>query len=283
MFILICYGEFLPELPEIETIRRSLQQQVEGCRISAIDIFEKRLRRPVPAGLLHRYIENFVVRLLERRAKYLLFTFDSGAVLIIHLGMSGRLGLFDPRHPLEKHTHVVFKLSCDLEMRFRDPRRFGLIAVQQPGRTSNVLLDHLGVEPLSDEFNAEYLCDRLGKSMRPVKNVLMDATVVVGLGNIYVSEALFAAKIDPCRAAGTLTRSEVDLLVAAIKSTLLQAIAAGGTTLNDFRNGRGEAGFFQQQLMVYQRQEQPCYLCGHSVRKCVLAGRSTFFCPSCQA
>ncbi len=273
----------MPELPEIETIRRSLQQQVEGCRIIAIDIFEKRLRRPVPARLLYRYIQGFTVCSLKRRAKYLLIRVESGAVLVVHLGMSGRLGLFDPHYPLEKHTHVVFKLSSGIEMRYRDPRRFGLIAVQKPGTNSNMLLDHLGVEPLSDEFDAEYLCGRLGKSMRPVKNVLMDATVVVGLGNIYVSEALFMAKIDPCRAAGTLRRVEVDLLVKAIKSTLQHAIKAGGTTLNDFRNGRGEAGFFQQQLMVYQRQEQSCYLCGHPIQKCVLSGRSTFFCPSCQA
>ncbi len=273
----------MPELPEIETICRSLQPFVEQKRVVAIDVFETRLRQPLPVALLDRDVKGSTILSIRRRSKYLLFDLDNGAKLIIHLGMSGRLGLVAAQQPRESHTHLIFTLCSQQQLRFRDPRRFGLVTVQEPGHSHHPLLQHLGVEPLSPHFNADYLHNCFQNRSRPVKNALMDASLVVGLGNIYVSEALFSAGINPCRRANRLAFEEIDKLVQAIKSTLDQAIFAGGTTLNDFRNSRGDPGFFQQQLMVYQRHGQPCKVCGRQIEKCVLSGRSTFFCPECQA
>jgi formamidopyrimidine-DNA glycosylase len=273
----------MPELPEVETIRSGLEPVLVGKTIERIDVYRSNLRWPVHVDELERWIASQRVTQVDRRAKYLIWTVDNDASVILHLGMSGRLSWVGQDHPEESHTHVVFGLSDGTQVRYRDPRRFGLVECVPPaGLAAYPRFHHLGPEPLSSFFSSSWLFDRLRASRRPVKTLLMDATVVVGIGNIYANEICYYARIHPLRFANTLSREESKVLSNAVKTILRQALERGGTTLNDFADVGGEPGFFQLELSVYGKADTSCPRCGSRVEKRVLGGRSTFFCSQCQ-
>ena len=273
----------MPELPEVETIRLNLERPLLDRTISRIDVHDTRLRWPVRPKDLKKWGRGQKFTSLTRRSKYLILHLDNNASIVIHLGMSGRLGLFPAAAPMEKHTHVVFHLDNNFQIRFRDPRRFGLVEVAAPGKLENYpRFLHLGVEPLTEEFNEDYVLHKSKRSKKAIKLWIMDAQNVVGVGNIYANEALFESGINPLRPANTLTRVELQKLIHGVKSILATAIKLGGTTIHDFRNAHGEPGFFQQTLSVYQRNGEFCATCGSEIVKIVLSGRSTFYCPCCQ-
>lgn len=269
----------VPELPEVETIRRGIAPHVTGRRIEAVTVREPRLRWPVPADLPSRIIGR-TVRGVERRGKYLLFDLERGQ-LLIHLGMSGRLYVLTPDVPPIRHDHLDLHLSGAVVLRFHDPRRFGAV-LPLDGDTQHPLLAGMGPEPLSQHFSAEYLYRLSRGRSAPVKNFLMDGHVVVGVGNIYASESLFHAGIRPTLAAGRVSLPRYQRLVAAVRETLERAIRQGGTTLRDFSGAHGEAGYFQQELMVYGRHGEGCRICAHVIRRQVIGQRSSFYCPLCQ-
>lgn len=273
----------MPELPEVETVRRGLQRALLGKKITGVKVKDTRLRVPVRPKKLRRWIaEQRVVEVL-RRAKYVVCRMENQSHLVIHLGMSGRILWCDSARPLEKHEHVRFLLENGEELRYRDPRRFGMVDAIPPGRLEEyVHFRRLGVEPLSDEFNAESLYHSARGLSRPVKNYLMDANKIVGVGNIYANEALFRANIHPQKPAGKLSYVQWQKLTAAVRLTLNTAIANGGTTLNDFYNSDGEMGYFQNHLKVYGREGESCEVCGTKVRRIVQLGRSSYYCPKCQ-
>ncbi len=273
----------MPELPEVETVRRSLELTLPGRVITDICVRESRLRFAVnEAELTDLILRRKVVR-LSRRAKYLIIHFTKGSCLIVHLGMTGQVLIVPAAAPLDKHDHVIFTLNNGFEMRFRDPRRFGcVIAVAEENLREHATLKGLGPEPLTDEFTPDYLFGRSRKSKKPVKNFIMDQQIIVGVGNIYASEALFLAGIHPSRAAGRIRLERWHKLHAAIRQVLQEAIALGGTTIDDFRSSDGSSGYFQQKLRAYGRQGEPCRNCQTAIRSQTLAGRSTFYCPRCQ-
>ncbi len=269
----------MPELPEVETVRRAMQRHLDGRRVVSVYTSAKRLREPLPAARLRRLVgETFTAA--RRRAKYLLLGLDSGRCLVVHLGMTGNL-IF--RAPGEKHDHVVFELDQGLPLVFSDPRRFGLVLVLEPGEAATCpYLSALGPEPLEPGFNAAYLAAQCARRRRPIKTLLMDKAVVVGVGNIYASESLFRAAIHPLTPADQLSGDQVKVLVREVKGILREAIRRGGTTISDYL-GKGEGGRFQQRLAVYGRAGENCLVCERPVENTVLGGRSTFYCPRCQA
>ncbi len=280
----------MPELPEVETVRRGLEPVLTGHRIVRADVRRPDLRRPFPPGLAGRLTGVRVVA-LRRRSKYLLADLDSGETLIVHLGMSGRMlvsgalvGAFHHPHPApEKHDHVVLDLDDGARLTFNDARRFGLIdLVASEGLDAHPLLAGLGPEPLGNGFSAAVLGARMAGRFAPVKAMLLDQRVVAGLGNIYVCEALWRARISPLREAGAVTAAEVETLVAAIRAVLDEAIAAGGSSLRDYRQADGELGYFQHSFRVYGREGEPCPRGDGTVARVVQSGRSSFWCPACQ-
>lgn len=273
----------MPELPEVETVRRSLLTKLPGRSVTEIQVRDARLRLPVAEEKLNELIAGRRVTDLSRRAKYLIIHFDSGSYLIIHLGMSGQLLLVPAGLPFDKHDHVIFSLDDGLELRFRDPRRFGMVvALNESELNDYAPLSQLGPEPLAANCKADYLFERSRGSKKPVKNFLMDQRVIVGVGNIYASESLFLAGIHPLKPAGRISRARWQRLMEAIKRVLRDAIRQGGTTLNSFRDSQGNTGYFQIALRVYGRRGEPCLTCRTMIRAQVVAGRSTFFCPKCQ-
>jgi formamidopyrimidine-DNA glycosylase len=269
----------MPELPEVETVRRGLDPALTGRRLLGVRIREARLRWPVPADL-GRHIGSARIRALERRGKYLLLRLERGT-LILHLGMSGSLRLLDAPTPPERHDHVDLLLEGGGLLRFRDPRRFGAILWStDPDR--HPLLAGLGVEPLDDAFDGDWLYAATRSHRLAIKALLMDARVVAGIGNIYANEALFHAGIHPLLPARRLGTGRCRRLAEAVRDTLRRAIAAGGSSLRDFVDGHGEPGYFQQTYYVYGRTGEPCHHCGAAIRLDRLAGRATFFCPRCQ-
>ena len=273
----------MPELPEVETIRRGLERVLIGQNICRIKVRETRFRQPVNVAKLRKLVSGQPIAALHRRAKYLLCELENRAHLVIHLGMSGRLLYCKKALPVQKHDHIQFIFNNGHELRFCDPRRFGMVDAVPPGGLSDYIhFRSLGPEPLSPEFSAVYLAARAKKLSRPIKNFLMDGAVVVGVGNIYASESLFRAGIHPKKPSSKLSSLEWGKLVRAIRATLKLAIARGGTTFNDFHNSDGEMGYFQQELMVYDRNGEPCRACNSKIRRIVQAGRSSFYCPRCQ-
>lgn len=268
----------MPELPEVETTLRGVAPHLVGRKIMEITVRDRRLRWPVPDrihDLAGRKIDS-----ARRRGKYLLFETGAGT-LLLHLGMSGSLRIVDPDTPWRKHDHVGILLGSGKQLRFHDPRRFGcVLVVDEPEK--HPLLAGLGPEPLEDAFTADHLFAQSRGKTCAVKVFIMDSKVVVGVGNIYACEALFLAGIRPTRAAGKVTRAEYVKLVQAIKRVLGASIEAGGTTLRDFLNEKGEPGYFAQSLRVYDREDQPCRRCDGTVKRIVLGQRSTYFCPKCQ-
>ncbi len=270
----------MPELPEVETVRRGLAPHLVRQKIHAVQVFEPRLRWPVPAGLAQA-LRGQVIHSVERRSKYLLIRF-ARETLLIHLGMSGSLRLVSPDEARRRHDHVDFELSGGSILRYHDPRRFGAILLAGVEPYAHALLRNLGPEPLTDAFNGAHLHARSRGRRVAVKVFLMDAAQVVGVGNIYASESLHVAGIRPTTPCGRISRQRYDVLAKAVKLVLTDSIAQGGTTLRDFVNGNGRPGYFAQRLAVYGREGQPCPRCGGEIRARRLGQRSTFWCPDCQ-
>ncbi len=273
----------MPELPEVEVLKRSLEPVLIGQRFSSVEVRFPSLREPIPKRELKESIVDRRVIGLRRRAKYLLIDVEGDHALVVHLGMSGRLVVESAAAPPEPHEHLVFGIDDGRQLRFRDPRRFGVVfVVARDDEGCDRHFKHLGVEPLESEFDGALLA-RLAKGRRaPVKTFLMDARLVVGVGNIYACEALFRAGIHPNRSVARIASKRFDALAESVRHVLSSAIREGGTTLNDFANGAGEPGYFQVSLDVYGRQGEPCHACGATVRRSVHSGRSTFYCPRCQ-
>ncbi|MGL6072118.1 bifunctional DNA-formamidopyrimidine glycosylase/DNA-(apurinic or apyrimidinic site) lyase [Craterilacuibacter sp.] len=270
----------MPELPEVETTRRGIQNQLTGARISAIVVRNPALRWPV-APDLDAILRGQRILDVGRRAKYLLIECEQGT-LIIHLGMSGSLRFVTADTPIEKHDHIDLLLDNGHILRYRDPRRFGAVLWQYGPVLLHPLLTKLGPEPLSDAFDGSVLFDATRKRGSAIKLTIMDNHVVVGVGNIYANEALFHAGIAPTRSARSLTAEECGRLAAEIRTVLTRAIAAGGSTLRDFVDAIGKPGYFQQSYFVYGRSEQACLRCGSVIRQIRQGQRSSFFCPHCQ-
>ncbi len=269
----------MPELPEVETTRRGIAPHLEGHRIERVTLRRRDLRWPIPAAI-ERQLPGQCIEVVTRRAKYLLLDTAAGSALL-HLGMSGSLRVLDAAMPAGKHDHYDLALDDDRVLRFTDPRRFGCLLWQAAGEI-HPLLAGLGPEPLSAEFDGDHLWHLSRGRRAAVKTFLMDQAVVVGVGNIYASEALFVAGIHPARAAGRVSRERYRRLAAAVQDILAHAIERGGTTLRDFIRPDGAPGYFEQELMVYGRAGQPCRRCGTPIRARVLGQRNTFFCPRCQ-
>jgi len=269
----------MPELPEVETTLRGVSPHVIGRRVREVIVRDKRLRWPVP-DTIHE-MEGCRIDSGRRRAKYLLFGTSKGT-LMIHLGMSGSLRVMTPETPFKKHDHLAVTLDSGRQMRLHDPRRFGAALWIEGDPGQHPLLRGLGPEPLGDDFTAACLRAACKGKTAAIKQVIMDAHVVVGVGNIYASEALFLAGIDPRKPAGKVTRPRLEKLVAAIREVLAASIEMGGTTLRDFVNESGEPGYFAQTLRVYDRTGGQCRVCGARIKRVVLGQRSTFFCPKCQ-
>ena len=270
----------MPELPEVETTRRGLAPHLLDQRIRTAIVRNRALRVPVPRAL-PKLVAGATVRALERRGKYLLIDCGHGT-LIIHLGMSGRLWLVDAGAEPDTHDHFDLVLENGRAVRLRDPRRFGLVLWQTGDPLDHPLLANIGPEPLSSAFSGKCLYDATRNRSCAVKLALMDSRVVAGIGNIYASEALFRAKINPRLAARRIGLARYEVLAEKIRETLEAAIRAGGSTLRDFVGGDGRAGYFQDEHLVYGRGGEPCGTCGTPVRELRQGQRSTFYCPSCQ-
>jgi formamidopyrimidine-DNA glycosylase len=273
----------MPELPEVEVTRLGLLP-VQGAKIQQVTIRHHGLRWPIPAEL-PQHLQGQRVLKLTRRAKYILAdigTTTRTGTLLLHLGMSGRLCLLERYFPHEKHDHVDIAFEDGRVIRLRDPRRFGAVLWLDQDPTQHALLSSLGPEPLDDAFNAEYLYQQLRTRNAAIKPTIMDAHLVVGVGNIYASESLFRARIHPETPSKQLSLAQCQLLVAEIKATLSAALAAGGSSLRDFFGADGNPGYFQQTYFVYGRTGEPCLVCGQPIQNIRLGQRSTFYCPSCQ-
>lgn len=269
----------MPELPEVETSRRGIAPHILGQTIVGIKVRNRNLRWPIPTRQLNKTLGTTIEE-VGRRGKYLLLKTSAGTI-IIHLGMSGSLHCIPCDTPLRKHDHFDLEVEGGLCLRLHDPRRFGAV-LWSAEPLQHELIKDMGPEPLSDDFSAEYLYNRARKRRQSIKQFIMDSKVVVGVGNIYASESLFRAGIHPGRGAGSLSSERCQRLVEAIKAVLTEAIAQGGTTLRDFSHSDGKPGYFQQQLLVYGREGEPCYECGNKIRKEVQGQRATYYCPKCQ-
>ena len=282
----------MPELPEVETVRRGLAPVMEGAVIARAEVNRPDLRWPFPVRMAER-LAGQRVTMLRRRSKYILADLNGGETLLVHLGMSGRmlvsgdpLGRFVHDHPApEKHDHVVLHLDNGARITFNDPRRFGAMDLMATATAeAHKLLAVLGPEPLGNTFDEPYLVAALKGRTTPVKSALLDQRIVAGLGNIYVCEALFRSRIAPTRKVGGIARTRVASLVPVIRQVLAEAIDAGGSSLRDFRQADGELGYFQHNFDVYGREGEPCKSpgCTGHIRRIVQSGRSTFYCPHCQ-
>lgn len=277
----------MPELPEVETVRRGLLKAMEGARFRRVEQRRANLRFPFPDNFAAR-LEGKTINALTRRAKYLLAELDSAEILVMHLGMSGSFRVDDAptaafHHPRDigKHDHVLFEMSGGQDVTYNDPRRFGFMELVKDV-SSHALFKNIGIEPLGNELSGAFVLAAFKGKAAPLKAALLDQSLICGLGNIYVCEALFRSKLSPFRASGSLTRDEAELLAATIRTVLEEAIVAGGSTLNDFSHTDGTLGYFQHRFKVYDREGEPCVVCGAPVLRKVQSGRSTFYCGSCQ-
>jgi formamidopyrimidine-DNA glycosylase len=269
----------MPELPEVETTRLGLLPRLQDRILTRIVVRNPHLRWPVPDDL-EAHLTGHALRQLTRRGKYLLFDFGA-ATQIVHLGMSGSLRFAGSDEPAALHDHVDWVFDDGTTLRLRDPRRFGAV-LWTDDASRHPLLAHLGPEPLTQDFDAAYLHAQCQRRKAAIKQVIMDAQVVVGVGNIYASESLFHAGIRPTTAARRLSRPACARLAAAIRQVLTAAIAAGGSSLRDYVHSSGELGYFQLQTRVYDREGLPCKTCATSIRRIVQGQRASFYCPDCQ-
>lgn len=272
----------MPELPEVETIRRGLLPHLVGRRIEALTVRNPQLRWPIEPDLAGHVVGRRILA-LDRRGKYLLLALEGGDRLLLHLGMSGRLRVFPAGAPAPgPHDHVDWRLEGGLCLRLNDPRRFGAVLRWAAAAPGHALIDHLGPEPFDPAFTGDYLYARSRGRRCAVKAFLMDGETVVGCGNIYAAEALFRAGLRPGRAAGSVSRPAYHRLVESVHAVLSAAITQGGTTLRDFAGAHGEAGYFQQDLYVYGREGQRCRVCATPIRSRRIGQRASGYCPRCQ-
>jgi len=269
----------MPELPEVETTCRGISPHITGKKITEVIVRQPKLRWPIPRGL-NKKLAGEIINNVRRRAKYLLLETGKGT-LIMHLGMSGSLRILSSSLPAMAHDHfdLVFNGQC---LRLRDPRRFGAVLWTTQPVEQHELIKSLGPEPLSTEFDTDYLFEKSRKRQVNIKNFIMNSHIVVGVGNIYASESLFLAGINPRRKAGAISRKRYEKLVQAIKTVLSRAIREGGTTLQDFSNADGKPGYFAQQLNVYGRPGEACNQCDAPIQQITQGQRSTYYCPRCQ-
>lgn len=267
----------MPELPEVEVSRMGITPHLVGQTIKTLTFRTPKLRWDIPVEL--KRLEGQQIRSIRRRAKYLVIETDSGCA-IVHLGMSGSLRVLDAEIEPSKHDHVDLKLTNGKVLRYNDPRRFGAWLYSEDG--NHQVLGHMGPEPLTEEFNPQYMLEKAANKRVTVKQFIMDNKVVVGVGNIYASESLFSSRIHPQRAAGSLTLDDWTLLVKEIKQVLETSIKQGGTTLKDFSQADGKPGYFAQELRVYGKAGEPCPSCGEEIEELKIGQRNTFFCPHCQ-
>jgi formamidopyrimidine-DNA glycosylase len=270
----------MPELPEVETSRRGIEPHIHGQTISRVIIRQPQLRWPI-AKEISEQLPGQLIQNISRRGKYLLLNTAVGTA-ILHLGMSGSLRIVANSTPHQKHDHVDIQFTHGKCLRFNDPRRFGCLLWCAGNVADHALLSHLGPEPLTESFSAEYLFQKTRGRKKAIKQVIMDHHIVVGVGNIYASEALFMAGIRPGKASKSLTKLKVKKLVDAIKLILKAAIEQGGTTLKDFQQSDGKPGYFAQHLKVYNRAGQPCYQCQILIKDKIQGGRRSFYCQGCQ-
>lgn len=271
----------MPELPEVETTRLGILPHVVGRKVSEIIVRRWDLRVPVSPGVADLAGAKFIS--VRRRSKYLLLDTDRGETLVIHLGMSGSLRVIPAGTDWKKHDHIGITLEGGMQLRYHDPRRFGMVLlVPLAELPEHPLFKNLGPEPLGDDFDGAHLRAALSNKTIPIKVAIMDAKTVVGVGNIYASESLFRSGIHPMLPANKLTKPKAERLVKAIRETLAESIAQGGTTLRDFLKSDGEPGYFKQRLFVYGRKGEPCRVCGTPISHAVLGQRATFWCPTCQ-
>lgn len=273
----------MPELPEVETVRRTLEKLVIGKTIEAVEVrWGKIIKEPDDIEQFGFLLKGQTIESIGRRGKFLIFYLDDYS-LVSHLRMEGRYGLYDAEEPADKHTHVIFKFTDKTELRYRDVRKFGTMHLYNKGTELDVEpLSKVGPEPFSEGFTIDRLRQSLMKTNRFIKSALLDQRIVAGLGNIYVDEALFHAGIHPERISATLTEEEVTRLYSSIKSTLAEAIEKGGSTVRSYVNSQGQIGMFQLELYAYSRKGQPCKKCGTPMERIVVGGRGTVFCPVCQ-
>jgi len=269
----------MPELPEVETSRRGIEPYLQDKKISAVTIRQHKLRWPIPKNL-PSLVTGKKIRGIHRRAKYIYLQLDNGNI-IIHLGMSGSLRICSKNTPAEKHDHIDICVGNKL-LRLRDPRKFGCVLWTADDIAQHKLIRLLGPEPLSEDFTADYLYKKANKRNCSIKSFIMNSHIAVGVGNIYASESLFKAGINPKRKAGSISLARLSKLVDAIKATLLASIEQGGTTLKDFASESGQPGYFAQELMVYGRAGQACVSCNTSIKQFTQQARSTFYCSQCQ-
>ncbi|MEN8136229.1 MAG: bifunctional DNA-formamidopyrimidine glycosylase/DNA-(apurinic or apyrimidinic site) lyase [Thermodesulfobacteriota bacterium] len=272
----------MPELPEVEVICRGLAPHLEGQRLVSVSFGKKKLRLPMPTKKASALLRGETISSVKRRAKYIIITLGNSAEIVIHLGMTGRLGIFPQGTPTVKHDHACWLLDNQMELRFNDTRRFGSVQITGPDENHNVLFSNLGPDPFWDSFSGDYLNEKARKRTLAIKNFLMDNRVVTGIGNIYVSEILFATGINPSTPAGFIELEEWQRIVSKSREILADAISQGGTTISDYVNSSGEKGYFQVRLKVYGRQGQPCHKCAEPIQKTIIGGRASFFCPHCQ-
>ena len=274
----------MPELPEVETTLRGIAPHIDGKKIEKVIIRQSKLRWPIHPNLA-QILAGRKILACNRRAKYLIITFETG-ILLIHLGMSGSLRIFtadDERIATpDKHDHLDFVFDDGTVLRYHDPRKFGAVLWYEGIAEHHPLLEKLGPEPLSDDFDANYLYQKLKNQKRAVKLALMDNAVVVGVGNIYANESLFLCGLHPLKLAANLTRNQCERLVDTIKSVLAKAIEQGGTTLKDFLQPDGRPGYFAQELLVYGNKGKPCPKCGTKIESLIIGQRNSFYCPMCQ-
>lgn len=270
----------MPELPEVETTLRGVSPWVLKQEIVAVNVYNYAMRWPIPTEV--NDLTGQTIEQAFRRAKYLIFKLSNQQHLLLHLGMSGVIRVVDANVELLKHDHFELVLSNGRAMRLNDPRRFGCVLLAGKNPIEHALLSQLGPEPLTDEFNGQWLKDCSKNKQLAVKNFVMNNHVVVGVGNIYAAESLFLSGINPKRAANNISYARYQLLVENIKSVLNKAIKAGGTTLNDFKNTDGKPGYFKQELLVYGRQGEPCFTCGTEIKNIIIGQRASCYCPHCQ-
>ncbi|TCZ75288.1 DNA-formamidopyrimidine glycosylase [Paenibacillus albiflavus] len=274
----------MPELPEVETVRRTLIELVCGKTIQAVEVKLPRIvRTPEDPQLFAALLADQTIRDIGRRGKFLTFVLDD-YILVSHLRMEGRYGLYQAADPVEKHTHVIFSFTDHTELRYKDVRQFGTMDLfSHEEAFTKPPLNKLGLEPLEESFTFEAFKKVIHQRTTMIKPLLLNQAYIVGIGNIYVDESLFQAGIHPERSANSLTTNELHRLYDAIKQTLQEAVAAGGSSIKSFVNGQGEIGMFQHQFKVYGRAQQPCTNCGQPIERYVVGGRGTHICPKCQS
>jgi len=270
----------MPELPEVETTLRGIEPYISNKKIKQINIYQPKLRWPIEKNL-NSLLSGKKVLNLQRRGKYIIIEFSNGN-LLLHLGMSGSLRILGNDTPLEKHDHFEIIINQKTILRLRDPRRFGAVIWTDEDWQEHKLIKNLGPEPLSNNFNADYLFKKSRNKRVAIKSFIMDGHIVVGVGNIYASESLFRAGIHPTRQTQRVSKARFEKLVIVIKEVLKKAISEGGTTLKDFTNAEGKPGYFTQQLNVYGKEKEPCPICSTPIKQKIIAQRATYYCSQCQ-